>query len=210
MKLIKYKTKDELMSSLAEIVSKDIKEEIINKSKASLVVAGGNTPKPFFKQLKLKDIKWNKLSIMLSDERKVDESSPFSNTALVKKYLLNEESNFISILDKKIKKNFFPISSCVLGMGDDMHTASLFPNNISFKNSIDDIEIKIIDVKVKDNEITNRVSLNPYALKQAKNTHILICGDAKMKALKKASKIKDILQAPINLILEKSCVHYAD
>lgn len=132
-----------LSQSIAKKVATSLQQALANHEAASLVVSGGKTPIPFFKQLSQENLDWSKVWITLADERWVDSDHPDSNEALVRQYLLQNQAskaNFIGLktsapasslgeleCEEHLKKIPQPFNVLILGMGDDGHTASLFP-----------------------------------------------------------------------------------
>ncbi|MEH6602652.1 MAG: 6-phosphogluconolactonase, partial [Halomonas aquamarina] len=77
-----------LAEQLAEAVYQALADDLVNQSRALLVVSGGSTPVPFFKALAQKPLAWARVDITLADERWVDEQSSDSNAKLVRENLL--------------------------------------------------------------------------------------------------------------------------
>ena len=82
-----FSSREELDTALAEEVSAALREGIEARGSASLVVSGGSTPKGLFAALSATALPWEKVTVLLADERWVPESHGDSNSAMVKRLL---------------------------------------------------------------------------------------------------------------------------
>ncbi len=142
MKFIEYPDRELMMLSLANRIAGELGGFLRREGRASLCVPGGTTPGPIFDTLSGVDLDWAKVSVFLNDERWVAEDSPRSNTRLLRERLLvghaaaatlvplyavaEAPEEALDLLAQGIAPHL-PISVLLLGMGADMHTASLFP-----------------------------------------------------------------------------------
>jgi len=211
------------MLELAHRVAGDIKNCLFQHEHASFAVPGGTTPGPIFDALCAADLEWDRVHVMLTDERWVPESSERSNTALVRKRLLTERAAaapFVAFYDgsdepedaiddlaKKLAPEV-PISVLLLGMGADMHTASIFPGAIGLEAALSDSAGPISVVR-GGNAPEPRVTLTAPILKGAMTTHVVITGAEKREALERAAG-RSAAEAPINLVLPTATVHWAE
>ena len=137
-----YPDRDLLALDLAEVLADRLMSGLHHRERVCLAVPGGTSPGPVFDALSQVHLDWDRVDIMLTDERWVPEDSPRSNTALVKSRLLVEraaKARFLPLyapfdapedaleeLSKPIAE-VLPLAVVLLGMGTDMHTASIFP-----------------------------------------------------------------------------------
>ncbi len=201
-----YREQDELMKNLAVLVAGELEAVLSQKDRATLALPGGSTPKPFFKKLSHSDINWEKVIVIPTDERFVPETDPLSNFSFIKNNLKKNYArklkivNFFkpeysleklaSIMSKDLKV-VLPIDICVLGMGLDMHTASIFPGLDKLSDALDLNTSKIL-VPISSPGINeSRLTLTAKVLREAQKTHILLTGSEKKEALAFALKSKD-------------------
>jgi 2-dehydro-3-deoxyphosphogluconate aldolase/(4S)-4-hydroxy-2-oxoglutarate aldolase len=133
-----------LAEGLALNVAKLLSEAIAARGNAVLVVSGGRSPVAFFQHLAKQDLDWSKVVVTLADERWVPVEHADSNAGLLKQYLLKgpaAKAQFLSLYSAaanveqaaeqadRLLAELPPIDVLVLGMGDDGHTASLFPGS---------------------------------------------------------------------------------
>jgi len=212
--------------SLAVLVAGQLSEALGRNGRASLAVPGGSTPAAFLRILSQAEIDWTKVSVMLTDERWVPESSARSNTRLLRENLLQGPASKAALvplfkqsasLDDGVDdleagiRAALPLDVCVVGMGVDMHTASLFPNTEGVAAALTMASPHVlIPVHPKDQE--PRVTLTAPALCSARNLHILFNGPQKLAAYHVAEQSGPTSQAPIRAILRSDtqvAVHYA-
>ena len=142
-----------LVAELAERIGQSLLKSILAHGRASLVVSGGSTPKALFKKLSTVDIPWQGVVITLVDERWVDQPDPDSNEQLVRQYLLQDRAavaTFVglknacstaaegeTLCEQELRKIPRPFTVLILGMGNDGHTASLFPGSAQLTAATD-------------------------------------------------------------------------
>jgi len=147
-----HASKEELEDALLHDIKLVISEDILKLGKAKILLSGGSTPSGLYRKLSSTQLDWSKVIVGLVDERFVENSSDFSNEKLVKTcFLINEAKNatFIPMIfsaDNEalnlLRTNesyavFNDASVIILGMGEDGHTASLFPNDSDSTKAMD-------------------------------------------------------------------------
>ena len=132
-----------LDTQLAADVARALREAIAARGAASLAVSGGSTPRGLFRALARTPLEGSRVSITLVDDRWVNADSPDSNARLVREQLLVGDAaaaTFVPLLDATVAPRDglaaadarlatlpWPLDVALLGMGNDGHTASLFP-----------------------------------------------------------------------------------
>lgn len=223
MKKIKYPDAEMMAIDLASILADELGEALHQKPRVTFAVPGGTTPGPVFDDICAVDLDWDRVDVVLTDERWVGEDSPRSNTRLLRERLLVNRAaaanlvplygvagapeNMLPDLSLALAPRL-PIDVLLLGMGEDMHTASLFPGADRLAEAFDPHAPILLPMRAKGAG-EPRVTLTAPVLHGAMSTHIVFTGKAKNKALKQARKINDPLLAPISAFLKGATVHWA-
>ena len=181
-----------------ELITKNLSSSINKYQNASIAVPGGTSPIKIFNELSKQKLDWSKVQITLVDDRLVDPDNDHSNQKLINDYLLKNEakkSKFIPLNKNLIKDdNFkFPLDICLLGIGNDGHFASLFPNMINNTNMLDPKSKSSIDeVKANGNPFIPRISMNLPLILSSNLIILLIKGKLKQEVLREAYNNKNI------------------
>ncbi|MDD3266171.1 MAG: 6-phosphogluconolactonase [Burkholderiales bacterium] len=198
MNLLKFNDNYTQAESLAQSVSLALTEIIKLQGYATLAVSGGKSPILFLQLLSKKSIEWNKVTITLVDERFTDVKSEDSNENMVRKNLLinNAETAFFTGLvttrdiigcitnaNLQIKS----IDVIVLGMGDDGHTASIFPccNELDHALELDNAVEKYVVTKPISAKY-QRIGLSLYGILDSKKIFVSISGLNKLNIITEA------------------------
>lgn len=209
---------EQLANNIADILADAIKR----KGKASIAVSGGSTPKGLFNILSQKDIAWENVTITLADERWVDITSDASNTRLVHENLMvnkakkahffhikqGEELNaeVLSDLIFAADSKFLPFDVLILGMGEDGHTASLFPCSDQIDSCFSMSTASLLKVK-PTTAPHDRITFSFKSLIASKNIFLHICGDNKKPVLDNALSGDDVKEMPIRGFLQHPTVN---
>ena len=202
----------------AAVVSK-LQSALSARRKASLIVSGGRTPLPLFERLTTADIAWSAVYIALADERWVHTDDPGSNERFVRAHLLRGRAaaaNFIGMKNEsstaalgaaRAWSDYAPIPrpfDCVLlGMGDDGHTASLFPSNSNLAAALDGRAVAGCTAMRAPVVPHERLSLNLAALTDARDIIVSSSGDSKWQVFQSAKGAGSALNMPIRAILRQ-------
>ena len=222
MELHEYPDREMLMLRLAQRIASELGESLRGQGRATLSVPGGTTPGPVFDTLSGADLDWANVAVVLNDERWVPEDSPRSNTRLLRERLLVGRAAAASLLPLRMDAPtpedgleglsaglapHLPISVLLLGMGEDMHTASLFPGADNLENALRRDAPPLMAMRAEAAG-EPRITLTAPVLQSALRVHVLITGAAKRDALERAVKL-DPREAPIACVLDQAQVHWA-
>lgn len=223
MQFLEYPDREMLFLSLADRLASELGQALRSGGTAALTVPGGTTPGPLFDLLCEVDLDWANVAVMLNDERWVPEDDPRSNTALLRGRLLRRAAaparlvplwlagqapgNAAPLLSAGVAP-WLPLTSAVLGMGADMHTASLFPGAEGLAEALAPGAPPVLALQ-GGNAPEPRVTLTAPVLAGALHVHLLILGAEKRAALEAASRLRPE-QAPVRAVLDNATVHWAE
>lgn len=222
MNLIEYADAEMMAMGLANRLASDLRAALEQRERVLLVVPGGTTPGPVFDDLCGVDIDWSRIDVLLSDERWRPEVHVRSNTRLIRERLLVERAARARLLPLYARtetpeeaigqliagiEGSLPISVLLLGMGADMHTASLFRNGDNIEAALRRDAPVLLPMRVPD-EPEPRVTLSARVLNGALRKYIAITGADKRAALERA-RTCTAMDAPVSAVLEDAEVHWS-
>jgi len=223
MKFVQYPDSDMMMIDLANTLAGELENALLTHDTVSFAVPGGTTPGPIFDSLcAARHLDWTRVHVMLTDERWVPETSERSNTRLIRERLLTGHAaaaNYVPLyadapqpedkLDalQSTLAGHLPISVMLLGMGADMHTASIFPGADQLDAALHG-DASLVAMRAPGAP-EPRITMSAKVLNGAMSRHIVIIGAEKREALEKARHLSPS-EAPIAAILAGSTVHWAE
>ena len=216
MRIIKKKNEKSLIREFLQIFKREIDKKKKSKSRLSFVLAGGSSPINLYKKLARSNIDWSNIDLFWGDERHVSNKSKNSNYKLaydtfikkikIKKsnlYKIDTNNNLNNSAQKykrkiinyfRNNKNFF---DCVLlGMGEDGHIASIFPNSKLIKE-----KFVVKAVKRKD---FNRITLSLNIINKSKKIILWLNSKFKSKIYDKNKRLGKHL--PVNNLNRKKII----
>jgi 6-phosphogluconolactonase len=212
-----------LAEGLAANVAAQLNSAISERGIATLVVSGGRSPVAFFQRLAGQAVDWSKVVISLADERWVPVEHTDSNAGLLQRYLLQgpvAQARFLSLYNvadsleaaalaaDKALAELPPIDVLVLGMGDDGHTASLFPNSPNLTEALSlDGERRCLPM-LAPSVPHQRLTLTRRLLNTARQPILSISGLAKLDTLRAALAGDDLAEMPVRAFLTPSLEIY--
>lgn len=216
MELVEFENTSALDIELSAKVAKLLVADIAETGSASLVVSGGRTPMGFFHLLSQQMLDWSKVSITLADERWVDADHADSNEKLVRANLLINEAHQATFIGLKNSAADAIVGEpeaeqalaavgkftvLILGMGDDGHTASLFPGADALALGLDMDSGRTCIGVTPTAAPHQRISMTLPRLLDSQQIIIHISGAGKQQVLEQAQAGDDVKALPIRAIL---------
>jgi 6-phosphogluconolactonase len=215
----RFPDRDALAAALAGEIKVDLEEAIAVRGTTSLVVSGGRTPTRLFAQLRDEKLDWTRTWVTLADERWVETTSADSNERLVRENLLvgpAAAAHFVGLKNpaptpeagadwatRALTRVPHPFDVVVLGMGEDGHTASLFPGSMALARGLDPAAAPTciaVNALVAPHA---RVSLNLAGLLDSRRIVLHIEGDAKWAVYQRARTPGPPAELPVRAILQQ-------
>ncbi|MBY6185581.1 6-phosphogluconolactonase [Marinobacter hydrocarbonoclasticus] len=212
-----FEHSDELVEALAKRIADALQEAVDTRGKASLVVSGGSTPVPLFHRLRAFAIDWQEIYITLADERWLPANHADSNERLVREHLLVDnaaKAKFrglynihgtpeagASMTAETLSNLPRPFDVVILGMGNDGHTASLFPCAEELDQGL---TTEAVCLAVRPTQAPHpRISLSLKSLLNARQIYLHLSGESKKTVLDEALSSKEVNAMPIRAILDQ-------
>lgn len=222
MKIIDYADAEMMAINLANVLAGELRTALQSADRVLFVVPGGTTPGPVFDALCDTHLDWDRVDVLLSDERWRPEMHIRSNTRQVRERLLTGAAAAARYLPLYAKADApetvlaeleagispaLPIDICLLGMGTDLHVASLISGADRLDEALDRRAPILVPMRVPGAP-EPRVTLSARVLNGAMSKHLVITGQAKRDAVERAGHMTP-QEAPIAAVLDDMTVHWA-
>jgi 6-phosphogluconolactonase len=218
MQLQQYSDSQALNTAFAADIAGKLQHAIAERGHAVLVVSGGKTPLPLFQQLAATPLDWQKVTITLADDRYLPDSAADSNERLVKSALLqgnaaaatfvslyapadNAEAAVPALLQRVATLGTFDV--LILGMGEDGHTASLFPCCAELAAGLASDAPDLLATNPATAPY-QRITFSLRRLMQARAIFLHLVGPKKLQVLQQAVAGTDVPAMPIRAFIQHS------
>ncbi|HTW35320.1 MAG TPA: 6-phosphogluconolactonase [Rhizomicrobium sp.] len=222
--VIRFDDAESMTAALADKIVARLFEGVRRRDAASLVVSGGTTPGILFDALATRTTPWDRVFVTATDERWVSPDDDRSNEKLVRSRLIRGQAaaaHFVRLMtrhaspaeaeadvDRAVGAMPRPFDVTLLGMGNDGHTASLFPGAKELPLALDYHAPALVRAITPANVATTgpRMSLSLRAILASRLIVVLIRGDEKLETFRLATAGHDALEMPIRAVLHQSGV----
>lgn len=211
--LHEYQSRSTAATTLAASIAERLRGAIAQRGEASLVVCGGRSPVELFHALAAESLDWQRVTVVPSDERWVATDHADSNEAMIRRELLSgpaanarlvglyrdtaTPAEAIDDVSAALREVPQPLDVVLLGMGEDGHTASLFPHDPAIETKVEMTEPCL----VAEVGPPRRLSLSLPYLCDARSIDIFIFGDDKRRVFKAAEQAGPVAQYPVRGVL---------
>ena len=216
----RYADAETLSHELASQIAAALGAAIAARGIASLVVSGGRSPVRLFEILRTQPLDWGSVCVALADERWVSPDNAASNERLVRDVLLKDSAAAARFLGLKngaptpdlgavsawetFARVPRPFDAVILGMGDDGHTASLFPGSPNLHGALNPAAAAGCVGMWSPVAPQPRLSLNVTALLDARRVVVLITGESKWRTYTAAHGPGAVEEMPVRAVLRQS------
>ena len=210
-----------MADDLADVVTARLARALRLRGEASLVCAGGTTPGDLYDRLSARDLPWERIHVVGSDERWLAPNDPDTLDYLLHDRLLKDkatDARFTSLLtgstepedaEQEVSGRLAslprPFDVTLLGMGADGHTASLFPGAKGLERAMDlaDPALARAVSPEKAAGATRRMSLTLRALLDSRLIVLMFRGPDKLAVYEDALGATNPSAAPVSAILRQ-------
>ena len=220
MKLNIFNSADEVLTALADYFVKVATESIAAKNKFTVALSGGSSPKKLYELLASTSyadhVDWEKVYFFFGDERNVPQDHKDSNYLMAKKALFDPllispanvfavdttfepaeaAARYWEMISTFFDEGELSFDLILLGLGDNSHTASLFPHTPVLHDTTPGVK----EVWLEDQQVW-RITLNAPLINDGRHIAFLVYGEGKAIAVHHVLEdAEDIDEYPAQLI----------
>lgn len=215
-----YRDSEALAAALAQVLHAACRDAIDTRGRAVLALAGGRTPFPAYRALAAMRLDWSCVVLLPSDERCVPHDHPACNVAELRNAFADARGVVIESLTtddgdparseaharRRLATIPEPFDAVVLGMGQDAHTASLFPGAPQLRDALNldnALDATRVDPRPLPPEAPfPRITLTLSRLLRTRALHLALTGQAKRDVLQAARASGNMVRHPVAALAE--------
>lgn len=192
---LRFTDRDSCLQQLAACMVEQLQQVLVEQFEASLLLAGGSSPHELLPYLIKSELDWMRVRATPTDERWVPADAPKSNlamlcTGLAKAQWLDPRQGQNPLAAAQVwgqqLRDWLPFSAVLLGMGEDGHIASLFPDMPGLAAALDITQPPVALLGQAPDAPQTRLSLNLSMLLNTRWLGLLVFGQRKAELLEQA------------------------
>ncbi|MBX9795642.1 6-phosphogluconolactonase [Sphingomonas sp.] len=213
-----YDTRDEMAKAVAGDAAFIIESAIDARGAAVIALPGGKTPLPIYDKLAQAKLDWKRVTILPTDDRLVPMGDALSNVTTIAKTFMAKGARVLPITseaatdykaagraaDARLQDVHWPLDLCVLGVGEDGHTASIFPGpdyDEAVAGPRQRRAVGVMPEPLPPEAPVARVTLTAHAIGASRALMLAVTGDAKRAVIEAAIKQGPASPYPIGRVL---------
>jgi 6-phosphogluconolactonase len=220
--LLQRALRDELQDRLQDGLAPQDRQPPQHQKPISVLLSGGNTPLPYYRELAQAVLPWDRIYLALVDERWVDRDDALSNERAIRAaFAANPAAlqNFTGMkgaagsattgteaCNMRYSQLPWPPTLGVLGLGADGHTASLFPQAEGLEAALNAPQF-CVPINARPTEVTGscteRMTMSLEALLQSRHIALVFTGQQKWQVYQIARQHEDT-RLPVSLVLQRA------
>lgn len=212
MQLMKFDSQEQQIQALSQSIIDALKKTIETKNQVVLAVSGGKSPIALFEKLSHAKLDWSNVTIVLVDERFLDTKDNDSNEKLVREKLLINNANAANFIGLVSTRDIVAstananiqvpkIDIAILGMGEDGHTASIFPCCPEIDTVLDtELTTNKYVITTPTNAPHKRIGLSLNAILEIPHLFLSINNEIKLTIIEESSQLKQ-KKYPISYVI---------
>ncbi|MEO0972723.1 MAG: 6-phosphogluconolactonase [Pseudomonadota bacterium] len=213
----KFDSREGAHLALAAAMDDAVRAALADARRPWLCLSGGSSPVALYGHLATSDWPWAQIDVTLSDERWVPGDHPDSNEALLRRTMVTGPATQATVhglyrnlvtpdeavpaLNEHFASLAQPFDYCLLGMGGDGHTASLFPDASNLQALLQ--ETRPVAAAHVPRLANPRITLSPPRLLASRHIGLLLFGDDKLAVLERALAGDDLAELPVRCVLRQ-------